>query len=102
MVRLLELLVVGELVELPLPSAGSLVSKVHDVGRPVVEAIKDVGGIDDGSAAVVSLFLQPAEKVLANANVQASRDLVEEENFEGPDQAEKELDPVKGGGDGMV
>lgn len=44
----LELLVVLEFVELALPLAGALVGEVHHVGRPVVKAVEDVGGVDDG------------------------------------------------------
>ena len=62
------------------------------VGGPRVEAVEDMRRVDDGGAPRLSLALEPKEEVLPNDHVERGRDLVEEQDVEGPQEAEEELD----------
>ena len=69
---------------LSLPAAGSLVGQEHDVRGPLVKAVKDVSGVDDGGSTLVCLLLQPKQEVLSHANVEASGNLIKKEDLERP------------------
>ncbi|VEU39901.1 unnamed protein product [Pseudo-nitzschia multistriata] len=94
MVFPLEFLVFFQFAHLSLPAAPALVVQVEQVGRPVVEAVKDVRRVQNSGAPLVALLDEPLEQVLSDADVEAGGDFVEEQDLKGPDQAQHDLDPA--------
>mmetsp|Transcript_5865 Transcript_5865/g.17515 ORF Transcript_5865/g.17515 Transcript_5865/m.17515 type:complete len:354 (+) Transcript_5865:97-1158(+) len=88
----LELLVHVQVLHLTLPSAVAGVSHVEEVAGPVVEAVEDVGGVQDGGLALFGFPDEPSQQVLTHANVQTGRHLVQQQDFERPDESQQELD----------
>mmetsp|Transcript_16750 Transcript_16750/g.52369 ORF Transcript_16750/g.52369 Transcript_16750/m.52369 type:complete len:208 (+) Transcript_16750:725-1348(+) len=87
-----ELAMEVEVGEAALPAGGAVAREEVDVGGPVVEAVEDVRGVDDGRGPRLGLLPEPLQEILTDDDVEAGGDLVEEEDGEGANQAEEELD----------
>ena len=73
-----------EVAKLTLPVTAPLVVQVHDVGRPLIQSVKDMRRINYGGTPGFSLLAEPQEEVLTDADVEGGSNLVEEEDIEWP------------------